>query len=126
MSYKVGIEELNLDTYDELIICNDSIYGPLQPLSQLFDKCDLMQADVWGITDSYQQSYHLQSYFIIFKQKALKSRAFTNFWSHVTVLNEKKDIIKCYEVGLSKTLRKDGLKLDALFKSEPRSFKGVV
>lgn len=38
MSYKVGLEYLDKSKYDEIIICNDSVYGPLFPLREMFEK----------------------------------------------------------------------------------------
>ncbi|WP_439107106.1 rhamnan synthesis F family protein [Congregibacter sp.] len=36
MSYRLGIEQLFLAAFDELLLCNDSVYGPVYTLRQLF------------------------------------------------------------------------------------------
>ncbi|NOR55349.1 MAG: hypothetical protein GQ531_04015 [Sulfurovum sp.] len=106
-SYKIGIEHLSLDLYDELIICNDSAFGPLVPIQNIFDAMQDKECDFWGITDSALVAYHLQSYFIVFNKPILQSFVFTNFWNRVKILNDKDEIIKQYEVGLSRILLKN-------------------
>ncbi len=103
-SYKVGIERLDLSHYDELIICNDSTFGPIMPIKNIFDKMNNEKCDFWGITDSEEIAYHLQSYFLVFRKKILKSHEFSDFWNKLKILEDKKEIIKRYEVGLSKVL----------------------
>ena len=51
-SYKVGIEQLSLDQYDSLMLCNDSVYGPFDDLAPLFERMDESKCDFWGITES--------------------------------------------------------------------------
>ncbi|BFM06255.1 rhamnan synthesis F family protein [Halioxenophilus aromaticivorans] len=126
MSYKLGIDSLDLSKYDELIICNDSVYGPLQSLEPIFCDSQFKEADVWGITDSHQYSYHLQSYFIVFRKKALNSISFKRFWDNVTELVNKKDIIEKYEVGLSKALLNDKLALASIYKSNQRTPRSIM
>ena len=103
-SYKIGFENIESKKYDELIICNDSVFGPMYPLQNIFNEMERVKCDFWGITDSKIMSYHLQSYFIVFRRKILVSSELKRFFSEVTVLNSKDDIIKEYEVGLSKRL----------------------
>ena len=110
MSYKIGLDSSDLNIYDEVIICNDSVYGPIYSLKSLFNKMSLKEeCDFWGITDSKQFAYHLQSYFIVFKKKAISSVAFKDFWSDVKVLESKNDIIFQYEIGLTQILEQEGL-----------------
>lgn len=110
MSYKVGLEKLKLDDFDELVLCNDSVYGPLFPLRELFHRMEDRECDFWGLTESSDISYHLQSYFLVFRTKVLKSRVFHEFWKGVVPLNQKRDIIEHYEIGLSTSFIADGLR----------------
>ena len=106
-SYKVGIERLDLDFYEELIICNDSAFGPIVPMKNIFDKMQDEECDFWGITDSGLIAYHLQSYFLVFRKSILQSLVFSRFWDEVKILEDKNEIIKQYEVGISQTLLKE-------------------
>ena len=107
-SYKVAIKSLDLTQYDELIVCNDSVYGPVMPLKEVFESMTDEECDFWGITASKSIAYHLQSYFIVYKSNILRSSEFLDFWRNVIVLDDKIEIIKQYEVGLSLFLFKKG------------------
>ena len=104
MSYKVGLDSLDYKSYDEVVICNDSVYGPVYNLKNIFDDMQNKKCDFWGITDNKDIQYHLQSYFIVFRKNILQSQIFQNFWDNLKVLDNKNDIIKKYEVGLTQTL----------------------
>ena len=111
MSYKIGLESFNYKNYDEVVICNDSVYGPLYPLANVFEDMQNNTCDFWGITDNTDISYHLQSYFLVFKKNVIQSDTFKTFWKQVKVLKSKDDIIGKYEIGLTKFL------LDSRFSS---------
>ena len=100
-SYKMGIDSLNLELYDELIICNDSVYGPIVPLEEVFSEMINQKCDFWGITASKSIAYHVQSYFMVYKKNLLQSVEFLEFWKNVKVLEKKIDIVRDYEVGSS-------------------------
>jgi rhamnosyltransferase len=101
ISYKTGLNALDISAFDEIIICNDSVYGPLTTLSNIFTKMSKLQSDFWGITDSNEFSYHLQSYFIVFKKSLFSTEVFRSFWNDVKVLENKQEIIEKYELGLT-------------------------
>lgn len=110
MSYKVGLGHLAWDDYDEVVLCNDSVYGPLFQLNESFDKMQRVECDFWGMTESRDRAYHLQSYFLVFREKVLQSSCFKNFWENITTLNNKSEIIDRFEVGLSQSLVKNGFR----------------
>ena len=35
--------------YDELVLVNDSFFGPFRPMKSIFDEMELKQADFWGL-----------------------------------------------------------------------------
>jgi lipopolysaccharide biosynthesis protein len=99
---------------DELVLTNSSLFGPLRPLAGVFAEMDARECEVWGITENYDHSWHLQSYFLVFKKAALRAPAFARFWSSVLPYRDKQTVIRAYEVGLSQFLVENGLKLEAL------------
>lgn len=109
MSYKRGLTVCPLEEYDEVLICNDSVYGPFSPLDKLMEKMSMVECDYWGMTESFQFTHHLQSYFLLFKRKAFLSEAFVKFWNNVGVIESKADLIREYEIGLSVQLQQAGL-----------------
>ncbi len=118
MSYKTGWQRLGeLAAYDEVLIANDSIYLAEsarleQTLAQLA-QLPQHDADVWALTASEERSFHLQSFFIVFRRSALTHPALAGFWNGVEVLADKKDIIRRYERGLSQCLQACGMRLVA-------------
>lgn len=115
-SWVVGLNSINNDIllYDNLIICNDSVYAPLFNLPNIISKMNKRNCDFWGITDSYQHSYHLQSYFIFFKKTVFSSSVFYNFWNNYRVYTKKRNIIRNYEINLTKYFISNGFKSEVL------------
>lgn len=77
-------------TYDEMIICNDSIYGPMSNMEDIFDYMDLRDYDFWGLTENYNSNYHLDSYFMVFKKDILTHPKFHEFWNSITPSSNRK------------------------------------
>ena len=126
-SYKRGIECVkdNLNNYDNLIIANDSCYGPIKPLLPIFEDMSLrVDVDFWGMTQN-QETYpiHIQSYFVVFSKKVFLSKAFNSFFSSVKKQKHKREIIENYEIGLSTILVEAGFKkssfIPKIYKDNP-------
>lgn len=98
-----------------LLIANDSVYGPLSPLGPVLARMDFSVADVWGLTDSWQSRFHLQSYLVAFGPRALRHPAFAHFWAQVRDLRSKEAVIRAYEIGLTQTLLDAGLSCEVLW-----------
>ena len=73
---KIGREKI--ETYDELVLANDSCYGPLFELKDLFSNMDGRECDFWGLSSAYRSHIHLQSYFLVLKQSVIRSDVFYN------------------------------------------------
>ena len=113
-SYKAGIDAIDVSAFDELIVCNDSVYGPFSDLATVFAEMRSRDARFWGLTDSYDYQHHLQSYFLVFAGDALRSQAFKDFWQSIQILDDKVAIIRRYEVGLSQVMGAAGFPPEAL------------
>lgn len=116
-AYRDGIGLLlgQLASLDELLIVNDSVYGPFRNLNDVLAKADAAHASVWGITDCWDSAFHLQSYFVLFKQPALRNPAFVAFWSGVRYVQAKTWVVRRYELGLTRAMMRGGLRCAALF-----------
>lgn len=113
-SYKAGIDSIdNLTAYDQLILCNDSCYGPLFPLKDIFVKMNRQEINFWGITSSNLLQFHLQSYFLVFNKPVLQSNCFIAFWKNLPIYQHRKDIIHNYEIALTQGLISNGLHADS-------------
>lgn len=100
--------------FDEILLTNSSVFGPLWPLSRVFDRMANEDCDFWGITDNYELHWHLQSYFLCFRKKVLESEVFAKFWSGLLPYRDKWQTIMSYELGLSQLLLEANLRAKAL------------
>lgn len=100
--HHIGWKELS--TYDEMIICNDSIYGPMTNMRDIFDYMELRGYDFWGLTENYNSQYHLDSYFMVFNNDIIKNRKFQEFWKNITPGLSR----KTYETVLTPFLTEQG------------------
>lgn len=125
-SHKRSLQFLKdvLKNCDYLILANDSCYGPLKPLPEIFEKMAQKNLDFWGMTTN-KESYaaHIQSYFLVFSKKVFLSEEFTNFYASIAQQKIKTDVVEKYEVGLTQLLTKSGFKggafIEEVFETTP-------
>lgn len=111
-SYKKGWFLLKkrglLSNLDELIMCNDSCYAPLVHFEKMFQRMQLSSCDYWGVVGNRQLSYHVQSFFLVFRSAVISSDIFNKFIESIESQNSVLDVIMKYEIGLSRSLRENG------------------
>lgn len=93
-----------------VLLTNSSVIGPLYPLGPICQKMNDAPCDFWGMTDSHECTWHLQSYFLMFKPPLVDSDAFRRFWGSVLPYRDKHQLIRSYELGLSTYLSEQGFK----------------
>ena len=97
----------------ELALVNDSCIC-FKDLGGLFDFIKKSTADVCSVTDSIEVDYHLQTYFLYFKnQKSIKSLLI--YFKEYGLIEDYIKVVHKYESGLSKKLILEGITLDSLF-----------
>jgi rhamnosyltransferase len=113
-AWKTGFDVLagDLNFYDELILCNDSVYAPLYDIKPMFELMRNKKSDFWSITDSLERGLHLQSYFLVFNKNVFSSSVFQHIWSKYKIYKHKENIINKYEVKLMRRLLKKGFEPD--------------
>jgi rhamnosyltransferase len=111
-SWKVGLDAVhNLDEFSQVVLINDSVYGPLYDLQEMFDHMEQRNLDLWAVTDSWERAWHLQSYFMVCESRFFKSEFFRTFWQQFRFIDNKEYCINHYEVGLSQRALRHNLKL---------------
>jgi GT2 family glycosyltransferase/glycosyltransferase involved in cell wall biosynthesis len=100
-----------------LYLINDSMIGPFDrtAFSNLMRRVRTSKADVIGLIDSVQFKWHLQSFFLAFKRRAVHSPAFLRFFDEVVCYDDKWDTISAYELRLAAVLKRAGLRCESLF-----------
>lgn len=84
-------------------------------------------ADFWGLVHSKQTASHLQSFFLGFSKQVFCSSAWAEFWAGVEDLEDKWEVIRRYEIGLTKHFAKAGFGFDAYMRNPqfPHSIRVV-
>ncbi len=113
--FELGLPRANTQ---EIILANDSVFGPLLPMGDLLRRLDYSKADIWGLTESWQERYHLQSFFLAFGPVAIHSDTFAKFWRRVRPVPVKAFIVHAYEIGVTQAMLKGELRCDALWRYE--------
>lgn len=106
--WRDAISKIKILEFDEVILTNSSVIGPLFDLSGVFNEMDKRPCDLWGMTQSQSHKMHIQSYFICFKKNVIISETWNRFWRSVHDESDKWDVIKNYEVGLLNFFQSDG------------------
>lgn len=107
----------NLKAFDELLLVNDSCYGPVSgSFAPMFTTMDQQSCDFWGIT-SYNGSNrrYIQSYFLAFRKIVVCSDTFRNFMQKYHGATSR-DVVINSEHVLTKILNKAGFR-DTCYRS---------
>jgi len=99
-----------LGEVDWLLLVNDSVFGPIFDLEPLFCAQFAKNWDFWGITDSYEVAWHLQSYFLCFRGDVARSEAFRKVFEVDFTRLTKRSIIRRGEISLSQSLHRSGFR----------------
>jgi GT2 family glycosyltransferase len=121
-SYKRGLAFLQptAGQYAEIILANDSCYC-IGSFVSVFAKMRERAADFWGMTQARcGYPVHVQSYFLVFRQRLLADARFWAFFAGVCRQENKDHVIAQYEVGLTQMVVKAGYTLRSLIPS-PRA-----
>jgi lipopolysaccharide biosynthesis protein len=127
MSWQLGLKLLQDPTrYDEIVICNDSVYAPIFPLDEMFDAMRGCRAAYWGVTTNCEVARHIQSHFIVFRRPVLEEQEFWRFWDKVRPQPNKRTIIETYEIGLSLLVERLGFSGATYFPTEDHLNKALA
>ena len=98
---------------DEVLLLNDSIFGPLWPLAPVHARMDALACDWWGLSESEDPFLHMQSYYLVFRSTVLTSPLFRQFWQAVDGETDHDTVVMKYEEGLSLHLQNGILRCGA-------------
>ncbi|MDC0986220.1 rhamnan synthesis F family protein [Alphaproteobacteria bacterium] len=118
-SYRVGLDEIERrGGASRIFIVNSSFFilNKEKFVTALKDMLHQDDAATVGITSSYQISLHLQSYLLLIGKNVHQSSWFKSFITSIQPQNSKYEIIVHYEIGLSRLLLENHIKLVQLFR----------
>lgn len=126
-----GISYIGWDTllkYDELLMLNDSFFGPFFPLSDMFAAAEKSNADFYGAMKNFEEKSYTQiagrplkhgyfrgsiCYFYIIKSRLLHSPEFRKYWGCKPVIKEDWDTYFFNEIDFYDYVIDAGFRVDA-------------
>jgi lipopolysaccharide biosynthesis protein len=101
---------------DAVLLANDSVFGPFRPLQPIFER--MRRYDVWGMIESEQHTWHLQSWFLHFTGAAFRHPEVVRVFDQPFVSMSKDEIIQGAELELGRALRRSGLRCGAVIRTK--------
>lgn len=131
-SYKRGLayarenDLLNEEDVDELILINDSCYGPIYPFKESFDPMSEDFCDFWGYAgySTAHVNMHISTYFLVFKRTVIDQFLLDEFLSRVEGKLDRGAVITLLETQLTNFLVEHGLLFTTTTKDLEPSING--
>ena len=127
-AWKAGIEYYGYEEiakFDNLLITNNTFYGPIYPYKEMWDSMNERECDFWGINkhpeldnvrfmgrEPILVKAHLQSYWIVFKNQILQSECFKSYWKNMPCHNDYYEMTAMGELELTAYFEDNGFKSD--------------
>lgn len=96
--------------YDELVLVNDSLFGPFCPMKTIFDEMGKRTVDFWGLAGhgEYRERdmdyfpEHIQSFFIVIRQGMLHSDQFRTYWDEMPYYASYNQVVREHEMQFTR------------------------
>ena len=140
-AYKTALKSYGwrrLEEYDEIILLNSTIMGPIYPLKDTFNQMDKKDLDFWGMTEYFKfpidpsgcciYGYipdHIQSHFIACRKSLVSSKEFQDYWDNMPMINNYWEAVGKHEMIFTKYFADKGYKWATSVEMEDlREFNG--
>lgn len=133
-AYKSAFQHMGWDKlseYDEIVICNSTLMGPVYPFKDVFDEMAQRDIDFWGITKHGSLPFdpfhcnpygylpeHIQSHFMAFRKKLIMSQEFQMYWDNMEMINSYSESIGRFETAFTKLFADKGFGWDTYIKPD--------
>ncbi|MCX8996200.1 glycosyltransferase [Rhizobiaceae bacterium BDR2-2] len=128
-SYKRGInyakEQGLFYDADELILCNDSCYGPIGGFRRIFNSMNTRKCEFWGVTANIQFQPHIQSYFVVFKRPVFLDPEFQLFFNGVETKKNVSEVVMSYEVPMTRHFESLGFEWDTFINNDTPEYSSL-
>lgn len=133
-AYKEALEHYGwekLEEFDEVVMMNYTIMGPLYPFAEMFKEMDQRDVDFWGITKHHGFDFdpfgtipcgyipeHIQSSFICVRNAMLCSLEFHAYWEKMPQVNSYGEAVGKHEAIFTKKFEDFGFKSDVYINTD--------
>lgn len=108
--------------YDELILVNDSMFGPFRPMKEIFSEMDGRGTDFWGLTvhaEAVTENLghipeHIQSFFLVIGSNMLHSDVFRAYWEDMPYYSTLVETVRQHELRFTRYFANQGFTYDSL------------
>jgi len=119
--------------YEEMVLLNDSFFGPFYPFRVIFDQMSSRNIDFWGLTAhgegmelGYYYQRHLQSYFLVIRKAMLGSFEFQQYWEKQKTLDNFWDVVVESEIAFTRYFEDRGFSWEPLIDLSDLNGKHVM
>lgn len=108
--YKTGLDAVGqeLAEYDEVVLANDTWFGPVQPFGPVFERMEQRPLHFWGMTDHVRVEphpftgtgylpYHLQSYWVAVRREMFLTPEWASYWRDLPEMTSYSDAVVKHE-----------------------------
>lgn len=108
----------NWEIWDEVVLFNDTFYGPIFPWKNVFDRMNAEKIDFWGLTrhpgarrrltSGIELPSHIQGYFLVCRKSLVMSEAFWMFWRLLEYPKSYREAVENFEIKFSTYFQEKG------------------
>ena len=106
------------DSLSEVLLINNSMFLLKSSLTELMKEVRDSDFDVTSITSSLEETFHLQSYFLHFKQRALRDSGIWEWFSERETNSNKRTTVTSLEIPFSTEMYALGFTCGAIWDSQ--------
>lgn len=93
--------ESRIHEFDEILLTNDTWYGPVGSFHALFERMDSQKVDAWSMTEHVAIDHlprHLQSYWLVARRSLTESTHWREYWRSLPVFDGYWDAVTGHEL----------------------------
>ncbi|MCR2048723.1 rhamnan synthesis F family protein [Acetatifactor muris] len=110
------------EMYDEIILMNDTIFGPLSSLKMLFERFEAENVDFWGLTKHPEKvcnngkviESHIQAYFLVIRKTLFTDSLFETFWRELDYPQSYEMAVRNFEIKFTVFFTEKGFQGNSL------------
>ncbi|CDJ98890.1 Rhamnan synthesis F [Microbacterium sp. C448] len=127
-AHKAALDQLGdaITVYDEIVLTNDTWFGPVRPFAPVFARQEAAAVDFWGLTDHPRIEqplsptgalipYHLQSFWLAVRRRMFLSPAWREYWRALPPMPTYRDAVDLHELRFTEHFASRGFVHDVVY-----------
>lgn len=111
-AYKEALEQIgDIESYDEMVLSNDTFFGPFISLNKIFETMEKESCDFWGLNRRHIPLYDFTASFFMVFRKAAMAPVVRYIQDAISKDMSRDQILKLFEQGISNELKKVGFRM---------------